>query len=66
MTAYLAHHYDIPLITLDNQHRLRYMSYPCPSRYKKDALLTEAIVRAMVPRPDVSLITTFYFDTLKK
>ncbi len=65
MTAYLAHHYDIPLITLDNQHRLRYMVYPCPKRYKKDALLTEALIRAMVPKPDVSLITTFYFDVLK-
>ena len=30
MTAYLANHYDLPLITIDNQHRLRYMSYPCP------------------------------------
>lgn len=65
MTAYLAHHYDIPLITLDNQHRLRYMSYPCPKRYKTEALLTEAVIRAMVPKPDVSLITTFYFDALK-
>ena len=31
MTAYLAHHYDIPLITIDNQHRMRYVEYECPA-----------------------------------
>lgn len=65
MTAYLAHHYDIPLISLDNQHRMRYMEYPCPTSYKKDALITETVIRAMVPKPDVSLIITFYFGALK-
>jgi len=64
MTAYLASHHDLPLITLDNQHRMRYMSYPCPSSLKPDALVTETVIRAMVPRPDVSLVTTFYFGDL--
>lgn len=63
-TAYLAEHYDIPLISLDNQHRMRYMAYPCPSEYKKDALVTESVIKAMVPPPSVSLITTFYFGEL--
>ena len=65
MTAYLAQHYNIPLISLDNQHRMRYMEYPCPPGYRKDAILTEAIIRAIVPRPSVSLITTFFFGKLK-
>ncbi len=65
MTAYLANHYNLPLITLDNQHRIRYMRYDYPSYLKKDQLITENIIRAMVPRPDVSLITTFYFGDLK-
>jgi len=65
MTAYLANHYDIPLITIDNQHRMRYMEYPCPPKLQKDRLLTENIIRAMVPKPDVSLITTFYFGQMK-
>jgi uncharacterized protein (TIGR00661 family) len=63
-TAYLAQHYDLPLISLDNQHRLRYMTFPYPSQYRRQALLTKTIVRAMVPRPSVSLITTFYFGEL--
>jgi len=65
MTAYLANHYDLPLITIDNQHRLRYMSYPCPAHLQTDRRMTTAIIRAMVPRPDVSLVTTFYYGEPK-
>jgi uncharacterized protein (TIGR00661 family) len=60
MTAYLAHHYEIPLISIDNQHRLRYMYYDCPAELKKDQRLTRNIIRAMVPSPDVALVATFY------
>lgn len=65
MTAYLANHYDVPLITIDNQHRLRYMSYPCPAHLQAERRMTTTIIRAMVPRPDVSLVTTFYFGAPK-
>ena len=61
MTAYLAHHYDLPLISIDNQHRIRYMTYPCPTRLHKERRMTISVIRAMVPKPDVSLVTTFYF-----
>ena len=61
MTAYLANHYDLPLITIDNQHRLRYMTYPCPAHLQAERKMTKTIIRAMVPRPDVSLVTTFYY-----
>jgi uncharacterized protein (TIGR00661 family) len=65
MTAHLASHCDVPLITIDNQHRMRYMYYPCPPTLKNEALVTETVIRAMIPRPDVSLVTTFYFDAVK-
>ena len=65
MTAYLANHYDLPLITIDNQHRLRYMSYPCPARLHAERKMTKTIIWAMVPRPDVSLVTTFYYGEPK-
>jgi len=61
MTAYLAGHYRLPLITIDNQHRMRYMEYPKPPHLKKDRLITEQVIRSMVPKPDVSLVTTFFF-----
>jgi len=61
MCAYLAHHYDLPLITIDNQHRIRYMTYPCPARLHAERRMTVNVIRAMVPRPDISLVTTFYY-----
>lgn len=60
MTAYLAGHYSTPLVTIDNQHRMRYMKYECPPHMGVDAGVTKTIIRAMVPRPDVSLVTTFH------
>jgi uncharacterized protein (TIGR00661 family) len=60
MTAYLANHYSVPLVTIDNQHRMRYMEYDCPPDLKLEAQLTKNIIRAIVPRPDVSLVTTFF------
>lgn len=64
-TAYLANHYDLPLISLDNQHRMRYMKYERPQDLQKEAALTEIIIKAMVPRPWVSLITSFHSGELK-
>lgn len=64
-TAYLANHYNVPLVSMDNQHRMRYMKYQCPPDLKKEALLTETIIRAMVPRPWFSLITSFHYGELK-
>ncbi len=65
MTAYLAKHYELPLITLDNQHRMRYMEYSVAKELDKDRIVTETVIRAMVPSPDVSLVTTFYWGKLK-
>ena len=62
MTAYLANYFDVPLITLDNQHRMRYMGLEIPSRLGPGMSLTRAIIRAMIPKPDVSLVTTFHFS----
>ena len=65
MTAYLANYYHIPLVSLDNQHRMRYMEYERPEELSKDALVTESVIRAMIPKPDISLITTFHFGQVK-
>ena len=65
LTAYMATHRDLPLVTIDNQHRMRYMEYPCPSALKKDAIVAETVIRAFVPKPDVSLVTTFFFGDIK-
>lgn len=61
MAAYLANELDVPLITIDNQHRMRYMDFPCPLEWKAEAVFIENLIRAMIPRPCISLVTTFYF-----
>lgn len=65
MTAHLAGHFERPLLSLDNQHRFRYMSYPCPRHLKKDGLVTESVVRMMVPRPTAAFVTTFWFGATR-
>ena len=60
MTAYLATSNDLPLITIDNQHRMRYMKYDGPENLEADRKITKGVIRAMVPKPDVSLVITFY------
>ena len=57
MTAYLAEHFEIPLITLDNQHRMRYVEYEVPPNGEAEAVLIRNLIRVVVPWPSVSLIT---------
>ena len=61
MTAYAARKRGLPLITIDNQHRMRYMSYPPVPRARFDGFVTRSVIRLFVPKPWVSLVTTFYF-----
>jgi uncharacterized protein (TIGR00661 family) len=65
VTAWLAKIRGWPLISLDNQHRMRYMHYQSPLRLMLSRLLTESIIRIMVPSPDVALATTFYQGEVK-
>jgi uncharacterized protein (TIGR00661 family) len=65
MTAWLARHADLPLVSIDNQHLVRYVEYPRPEFLANDARVTEAIVRAMIPRPDLAFVTTFWRGPVK-
>ena len=60
MAAYLAMHAGLPLISIDNQHRMRYVELECPPGLENEERMTRMIIRAMVPRPDVSLITALF------
>jgi uncharacterized protein (TIGR00661 family) len=44
---------------------MRYMRYPRPEGLRAEALVTETVIRALVPRPDVSLVTTFWFGEVE-
>ncbi len=65
MTAYLAHSFGVPLVSIDNQHRMRYMQHPVPDGLRRDAAITKTIIRGMVPAPDAALITTFHRGALR-
>jgi len=60
MTAYLASIYKVPLVSLDNQHRMRYMEYPYPPGLKRERIMTENVIRAMCPKPSASVVVSFY------
>ncbi len=59
-TAWMASRRRIPLISLDNQHRMRYMKFTAPRRLRLDQWLTQMVIRTLIPSPDVSLATTFF------
>lgn len=59
MTAYLARLRGVPLITVDNQQRMRFMRYTPPPGMKIDRFITVAIIAGMIPRPNASCVTAF-------
>lgn len=65
LTAYAAKSRKLPLISLDNQHRMRYMHYDSPPRLRFDRWVTEMVIRMMVPVPDVALASTFFQGKVK-
>lgn len=65
MTARLAGRRRLPLISLDNQHRMRFMEYTSPSHLRVDRWVTELVIRLLVPNPDVCLATTFLIGPVK-
>jgi uncharacterized protein (TIGR00661 family) len=64
-TAWWARLRGVPLISLDNQHRMRYMNYQSPAHLRGSRLLTELVIRVMIPRPDYALATTYFFGETK-
>lgn len=61
VTAWLARLSGIPLISLDNQHRMRYMHFDTPPGMLMERRLTRWVIRCMVPSPDAALATTYFY-----
>lgn len=59
-SAYMAKKYKLPLISIDNQHRMRYVNCETPSGLEQEALVTRTIIKAMVPKPSAALVTSFH------
>lgn len=59
-TAWLAKLSGIPLISVDNQHRMRYMKYQAPISLWWSRMVAVMVIRLMIPTPLAALATTFY------
>jgi len=59
LTAHLALRERVPLVTLDNQHFQRYVEHEHAPGLSREARTTLTIVRAIVPRSQRSIVTSF-------
>ncbi len=60
ISAIVANLHLLPLISIDNQHRLTNTKIEYPLKYKKDALLAQAIIKLMVVNTRACLVTGFF------
>jgi uncharacterized protein (TIGR00661 family) len=65
LSYHVAHHENLPSISIDNQHALTHARLEYPRQFKRDALAAKLVTRAMVPHADEYMITTFFSTQLK-
>ena len=59
VAALYSYKYKIPLISIDNQHRLSYSKINVPKEYLKDYLLAKCAVLAYIPKADYCIVLSF-------
>ena len=62
----LSNWYKLPLISIDNQHRITNLQISVPKKYYKDYLLAKAVVDSFVLRADYFIVTSFSNEKIKK
>ncbi len=60
MTAHLARHLRVPLISIDNQQFIRFVEFPCPAEHEVSMLMAKTVITAFIPEPDLVFVTAFY------
>jgi len=55
----ISYWYKLPLICIDNQHRLTNLSIKVPKKYYKDYLIAKAVVNAFVSRAEYFIVISF-------
>ncbi|HEY7617276.1 MAG TPA: glycosyltransferase family protein [Terriglobales bacterium] len=66
LTCHVGHRKHLPVISIDNQHCLTNTDVSFPRRYRRDAALAKLVTRAMVPRADAYLVTSFFTSKITK
>ncbi len=55
----ISHFYKLPLISIDNQHRLTHLELQIPKKYRKDFLIAKYVVKRCVSRARAFIILSF-------
>ena len=63
---YLSKIYNIPLISLDNQHRITNLALDVPKIYRKDYLLCKLVIHLFIPKADYYFVTSFFNEKIMK
>ncbi len=58
--------YKLPLICIDNQHRITNLEIDVPKKYSKDYLIARVVVNAFVRKADYFIVTSFSDVRIKK
>ena len=66
LVSMLSNWYSLPLISIDNQHRLVNLNISVPEKYQHDYLLAKHITNLFASRADYYIITSFGKATIKK
>ena len=56
----------VPVISIDNQHGMTNVEVAFPREHRADAAATRMVVRMMVPRADIYLVTSFFPARVKR
>ncbi|MBS3144080.1 UDP-glucuronosyltransferase [Candidatus Woesearchaeota archaeon] len=63
---YLSKLYHLPLISLDNQHRITNLALDVPKRYRKEYLLCKVVILLFIPKADAYFVTSFFKEKITK
>jgi len=66
LTCQVGHHKHLPVISIDNQHCLTNTNVAYPHQYRRDAAVAKLVTRAMVPRANAYLATSFFMPEVKE
>ena len=56
----------LPLISLDNQHRITNLEFKVPKKYHRDYLRAKAVIKAFILKADCFIIASFSSAAIKK
>ena len=66
-TSYvLSRLYRVPLVSLDNQHRITNMYLEVSKPYKKDFNICKLVINAVIPKAEYYIVTSFFKEKIKK